>query len=99
MARTRCCLGYGGFGIPVLPDFSPARIAWLELGGVYAIANIRGGGEYGETWHRQAYRDHKQIVFDDFISAAEWLIKEQYTATAKLAIGANRAGDSWSVPA
>jgi prolyl oligopeptidase len=78
--------GYGGFGIPMLPDFSPARIAWLELGGVYAIANIRGGGEYGEQWHRQAIRAHKQVVFDDFIAAAEWLIAQRYTATNKLAI-------------
>jgi prolyl oligopeptidase len=78
--------GYGGFGIPLLPGFSPARIAWLELGGVYAIANLRGGGEYGEAWHRQAYRDHKQVVFDDFIAAAEWLVAERYTVTARLAI-------------
>jgi prolyl oligopeptidase len=78
--------GYGGFGIPVLPTFNPARIAWLELGGVYAIANIRGGGEYGEKWHRQAIRTHKQVVFDDFIAAAEWLIAQHYTSTPKLAI-------------
>jgi prolyl oligopeptidase len=78
--------GYGGFGIPVLPEFSPENIAWLELGGVYAIANIRGGGEYGEAWHRQAIRSHKQVVFDDFIAAAEWLISAHYTATGKLAI-------------
>jgi len=78
--------GYGGFGIPMLPTFNPARIAWLELGGVYAIANIRGGGEYGETWHRQAIRAHKQVVFDDFIAAAEWLIAQRYTSTPRLAI-------------
>jgi prolyl oligopeptidase len=78
--------GYGGFGIPTLPQFNPARIAWLELGGVYAIANIRGGGEYGEQWHRQAIRIHKQVVFDDFIAAAEWLIAQHYTSTPKLAI-------------
>jgi prolyl oligopeptidase len=78
--------GYGGFGIPTLPKFNPALIAWLELGGVYAIANIRGGGEYGETWHRQAIRTHKQVVFDDFIAAAEWLIAQHYTSTPKLAI-------------
>ncbi|HEY4973189.1 MAG TPA: prolyl oligopeptidase family serine peptidase, partial [Steroidobacteraceae bacterium] len=78
--------GYGGFGIPILPMFSPAIIAWLELGGIYAIANIRGGGEYGEAWHRQANRNHKQLVFDDFIAAAEWLIAEHYTVTARLAI-------------
>lgn len=78
--------GYGGFGIPVLPTFSSSRIAWLELGGVYAIANIRGGGEYGEAWHRQAYRERKQVVFDDFIAAAEWLIAKRYTSTPRLAI-------------
>ncbi len=78
--------GYGGFGIPLLPDFEAARIAWLEAGGVYAVANIRGGGEYGEAWHRQAYREHKQVVFDDFIAAAEWLIAQKYTSTPKLAI-------------
>jgi prolyl oligopeptidase len=78
--------GYGGFGIPTVPAFSPARIAWLELGGVYAIASIRGGGEYGEQWHRQAIRTHKQVVFDDFIAAAEWLIAQRYTSTPRLAI-------------
>jgi prolyl oligopeptidase len=78
--------GYGGFGIAELPAFNPSRVAWLELGGIYAIANIRGGGEYGEAWHRQAIRAHKQIVFDDFISAAEWLIAQRYTTTPKLAI-------------
>ncbi len=78
--------GYGGFGISTLPTFSPAHIAWLELGGVYAIANIRGGGEYGEKWHRQAIRTHKQVVFDDFIAAAEWLIARHYTSTPRLAI-------------
>ncbi len=84
--------GYGGFGIPLLPEFSSARIAWLEMGGVYAIANIRGGGEYGEAWHRQAIRSHKQVVFDDFIAAAEWLIAEHYTVTAKLAIRGDSGG-------
>jgi prolyl oligopeptidase len=78
--------GYGGFGIPLLPEFKPARVAWLELGGVYAIANIRGGGEYGEAWHRQAIRSHKQVVFDDFIAAAEWLISQHYTVPSRLAI-------------
>jgi prolyl oligopeptidase len=78
--------GYGGFGIPVLPTFSSTNIAWLELGGVYAIANIRGGGEYGEAWHRQAIRSHRQVAFDDFIAAAEWLISQHYTSTSRLAI-------------
>lgn len=78
--------GYGGFGIPVLPTFSASRLAWMQMGGIYAIANIRGGGEYGDAWHRQAIRTHKQIVFDDFIAAAEWLIAQHYTSREKLAI-------------
>jgi prolyl oligopeptidase len=78
--------GYGGFGIPNLPTFNPARIAWLELGGVFASANLRGGGEFGEAWHRQAIRTHKQVVFDDFIAAAEWLIAQHFTSSRKLAI-------------
>jgi prolyl oligopeptidase len=78
--------GYGGFGVSNLPRFDPATIAWLERGGVYAVANIRGGGEYGEAWHRQATLTHKQVVFDDFIAAAEWLIGSHYTSTARLAI-------------
>jgi prolyl oligopeptidase len=78
--------GYGGFGLSSRPSFNPARIAWLEMGGVFALANIRGGGEYGETWHRQAIRTHKQVVFDDFIAAAEWLIAQRYTSTPRLAI-------------
>jgi prolyl oligopeptidase len=78
--------GYGGFGISLLPRFDATRLVWLERGGIFAVANIRGGGEYGEQWHRQAIRAHKQIVFDDFISAAEWLIAQGYTSTPKLAI-------------
>ncbi len=78
--------GYGGFGISVLPYFSSSRLLWLERGGVYAIANIRGGGEYGEQWHRQAILAHRQTSFDDFIAAAEWLIARGYTSTPKLAI-------------
>jgi prolyl oligopeptidase len=78
--------GYGGFGIPLLPTFAAARIAWLEMGGVFAVANIRGGGEYGEAWHRQGTRAHKQVVFDDFIAAVEWLIAQHYTSSSKLVI-------------
>ena len=78
--------GYGGFGISILPHFDATRLAWLERGGVLAVANIRGGGEYGEEWHRQAIRAHKQKCFDDFIAAAEWLIARKYTSSAKLAI-------------
>ncbi len=78
--------GYGGFGISILPRFDSTRLPWLERGGVFAIANIRGGGEYGEEWHKQAIREHKQKGFDDFIAAAQWLIAERYTSSAKLAI-------------
>ncbi len=85
--------GYGGFGVSILPSFNPARITWMEMGGVFAIANIRGGGEYGESWHRQAIRTHKQVGFDDFIAAAEWLIAEHYTSVPRLAIyGASNGG-------
>jgi len=78
--------GYGGFGLSITPSFNSGRIAWLEMGGVFALANIRGGGEYGEPWHRQAIRTHKQVVFDDFIAAAKWLIDNRYTSTRRLAI-------------
>ncbi|HUF78560.1 MAG TPA: prolyl oligopeptidase family serine peptidase, partial [Thermoanaerobaculia bacterium] len=78
--------GYGGFKISLTPGFSPARIAWLEMGGVYAVANLRGGGEYGESWHQAGIKVHKQNVFDDFIAAAEWLIENRYTRPEKLAI-------------
>lgn len=78
--------GYGGFGVSILPEFAPQNLAWLELGGSYAIANIRGGGEYGEAWHQQAIREHKQVGFDDFIAAGEYLIAQRYTSPQKLAI-------------
>lgn len=78
--------GYGGFNIPMVPTFSVANMVWLEMGGVYAVANIRGGGEYGEAWHAAGTKLHKQNVFDDFIAASEWLIRQRYTNPRRLAI-------------
>ena len=78
--------GYGGFNVPQAPGFSPANMVWLEMGGVYALACLRGGNEYGKNWWAAGKRETKQNVFDDFISAGEWLIREKYTSTPKLAI-------------
>jgi len=78
--------GYGGFNITLNPYFSATRIAWLEQGGVFAMANLRGGGEYGEAWHEAGMRLKKQNVFDDCIAAAEYLIKQGYTAPDRLAL-------------
>jgi prolyl oligopeptidase len=77
---------YGGFNISETPTFSSANAAWLEMGGIYALANLRGGGEYGKEWHEAGTFGKKQNVFDDFIAAAEYLIKQKYTSTPKLAI-------------
>ncbi len=78
--------GYGGFDIPMTPSFSVSRLAWMEMGGVFAMANLRGGGEYGEPWHKAGTKTRKQNVFDDFIAAAEWLIANKYTTSSRLGI-------------
>jgi prolyl oligopeptidase len=78
--------GYGGFNISLTPGFSVTRAALLEMGGIYCVPNLRGGGEFGEEWHAAGTKERKQNVFDDFISAAEYLIKEKYTASNYLAI-------------
>ena len=84
--------GYGGFDISETPTFTPAIAVWLEMGGIYALPNIRGGGEYGEEWHLAGTKLRKQNVFDDFIAAGEWLIANKYTSTPKLAINGRSNG-------
>ncbi len=78
--------GYGGFSIPNVPGFAVSRLVWMEMGGVYAEACLRGGGEYGEEWHEAGRLKNKQRCFDDFIAAAEWLIANKFTRPARLAI-------------
>ena len=84
--------GYGGFNISMTPAFSRSLLLWLERGGVVAIPNIRGGGEYGEAWHQGGMLGHKQNSFDDFIAAAEWLIRERYTNPERLAAAGGSNG-------
>ncbi|HJS22837.1 MAG TPA: prolyl oligopeptidase family serine peptidase [Pyrinomonadaceae bacterium] len=84
--------GYGGFNISLSPAFSVGNLVWMEMGGVYAQPNLRGGGEYGEEWHQAGMKLRKQNVFDDFIAAAQWLIDNKYTSTPKLAIGGGSNG-------
>jgi len=84
--------GYGGFTLSQLPSFSPRAIAWAEQGGVYAIANLRGGGEFGEDWHRAGMLDKKQNTFDDFAAAAEYLIRENYTSSPHLGVAGGSNG-------
>src|SRR4029079_17282343 len=78
--------GYGGYNISMTPAFSPAYIDWVEMGGIVAVANMRGGGEYGEEWHVAGKALKKQNVFDDFIAAGEWLISSGHTTKGQLAI-------------
>ena len=91
--ETPCYLyGYGGFNLAQTPQFKVGELAWMETGGIYAVANLRGGAEYGTAWHEAGMKENKQNVFDDFIAAAEWLIANRYTSTPKLAIGGRSNG-------
>lgn len=90
--RPTLLTGYGGFNSSNLPGFSPIAAWWVEAGGVYAVANIRGGGEFGESWHKAGMFENKQNVFDDFIAAAEWLIRNKYTRPARLGISGSSNG-------
>ena len=85
-ANPTMLYGYGGFDISLTPYFSPSRLAWVEMGGLLAIPNLRGGGEYGRDWHQAGTKTNKQNVFDDFIAAAEWLVANDYTRPDRLAI-------------
>jgi prolyl oligopeptidase len=84
--------GYGGFNISITPGFGAGNLLWMEMGGVLAIPNLRGGGEYGEEWHQAGMKSKKQNVFDDFIAAAEWLVANKVTSTSRLAISGGSNG-------
>jgi len=84
--------GYGGFDISLTPSFSVSTVVWMEMGGVYAVPNLRGGGEYGKAWHEAGMKLKKQNVFDDFIAAAQWLIANKYTSPDALAISGGSNG-------
>ena len=84
--------GYGGFNVSITPGFSETRALWVELGGIYAVTTLRGGSEFGEMWHRAGMLENKQNVFDDFISAAEWLVENDYTSPAHLGISGGSNG-------
>ncbi len=90
--RPTVLYGYGGFGVPLTPGYSATVLAWVEAGGVYAVANLRGGTEEGETWHRDGMREHKQNVFDDFIAAGERLIADGWTTAQHLSISGGSNG-------
>jgi prolyl oligopeptidase len=90
--RPTILYGYGGFGVPLTPAYSATVLAWVEAGGVYAIANLRGGSEEGEDWHRAGMLGHKQNVYDDFHAAAEWLVAEGWTTTDRLSISGGSNG-------
>jgi prolyl oligopeptidase len=92
-SRPTWLTGYGGFDVDNMPYFHPSAVAWVDRGGIYALANLRGGGEFGEAWHHAGMMEKKQNVFDDFIAAAEWLNANHYTNPQKLAIeGASNGG-------
>ena len=84
--------GYGGFDISLTPSFAAAWLPWISRGGVYAVANLRGGGEFGADWHRAGMLANKQNVFDDFYAAAEWLIDSGYTRVERLGIAGRSNG-------
>ena len=98
-ANPTILYAYGGFAVTLVPSYSTAAIAWMEQGGVWVTASLRGGGEYGEAWHQAGMREHKQNVFDDYIAAAERLIADGYTSPATWRSRAGPTADCWSAPA